>query len=234
MSKSRKFAAFLAIVFLTISHPHFIYAQDYEDDQDYPHIFLAGLVGGLNISQVDGDNFAGYYKAGANFGGIGYARLKRHMMVSFEILYSQKGSSNGSIMRYSNVDSLLMTKYRINVNYAEIPLMINFFDKHMSHLSFGFSYSQLVSSSETLMVTNTLGNIPPYPVDLSKYPFKKSNIDFLAGAQLHMYKGLFLNLRFQYSVIPIRTNVPADFARSQQYSNLWAIRLMYLFGTGTK
>lgn len=66
-------------------------------------------------------------------------------------------------------------------------------------------------------------------LDFSKYAFKKDAFDFVAGAELHFWKGLFLNIRFQYSLIPIRTQLPPPaYARAEQYSNLWAVRLMYL------
>jgi hypothetical protein len=119
---------------------------------------------------------------------------------------------------------LVISKYSINTNYAEIPVMINYFDKHKSHFGVGISYSQLVGVSEPIST-----NQSPQ-VDLSKYPFKKSDLDILAGVQLHLTGGLFLNVRFQYSIVPVRADIPSpDYARSSQYQNLWVVRLMYLF-----
>lgn len=69
---------------------------------------------------------------------------------------------------------------------------------------------------------------PAYPIDLSKYPFKKTDIEFLAGAQLRLWKGFFFNLRYQYSILPMRSSIPPYIARSKQYNNMWTVRLMYL------
>jgi hypothetical protein len=44
-----------------------------------PRTFYGGLVGGVNFTQLDGDNYAGYHKVGFNGGGIVYARFDEHL-----------------------------------------------------------------------------------------------------------------------------------------------------------
>jgi len=189
-----------------------------------PKLITVGLIAGANFAQVDGDNYAGYRKIGANVGGKGYVRLFKHVSFSFEMLYTQKGSKS-DLIRYSTLDSTTFAlKYGIKLNYVEIPLMLNYFDKHKSHVGLGISISRLVSSSE-LLVTD-----PPVNLNLANYPFRVNNYDLVAGADLHLWKGLYFDVRFQYSLVPIRTSSPPGFSRSQdEYSNLWAVRLMYLF-----
>jgi len=223
MAKIRKFALFIVVLFVSVGFFNRLQAQSsyYVEEQ---RVFYGGLVGGVNFAQVDGDNFAGYHKVGVNVGGIVYAQLAEHVALSLEILYSQKGSkSDNAIFTNVNGQKVVIANYGININYAEIPVMINYFDKRKSHFGIGLSYGQLVSGTETLTTD------PVVPIDLTKYPFKKSAIDFLAGVQLHLVKGLFLNVRFQYSIIPLRTNIPPDFSRATQYNNMFVLRLMYLF-----
>lgn len=229
MNKSRTFAAFFFINVLFLLSGLHASAQLDEDTEtglyiEKPKLISVGVVGGANFSQVDGDSYAGYHKFGFNAGGIGYLRLYRHLALSFEILYSQKGAkSNGA--RYSPVDSTtVITEYATDLRYAEIPVMLNYFDQRKSHFGLGISYSRLVSSNETM------GSLPAISYDFNKYPFKSSAYDLVAGAQMHMWKGLFLNIRFQYGLSPIRTISPPDLSRAQrQYMNLWTVRLMYLF-----
>jgi hypothetical protein len=223
MAKIRKFALFIVVLFVSLGFFNRLQAQSsyYVEEQ---RVFYGGLVGGVNFAQVDGDNFAGYHKVGVNVGGIVYAQLAEHVALSLEILYSQKGSkSDNAIFTNVNGQKVVIANYGININYAEIPVMINYFDKRKSHFGIGLSYGQLVSGTENLTTD------PVVPIDLTKYPFKKSAIDFLAGVQLHLVKGLFLNVRFQYGIIPLRTNIPPDFSRATQYNNMFVLRLMYLF-----
>jgi Outer membrane protein beta-barrel domain len=227
MDKVIKFAALCLISFLFAVCSNPARAQSEEEEEHSMlipkkiHIY-AGAIVGTNFTQVDGDNFAGYYKIGANIGGIGYVKFTKNWAVSMELLYSQKGSIANKVQA-SGIDSVYITKYGISVNYAEIPIMINLFDKLKSHIGIGFSYGRLVNSGETLVTA------PNYPIDLSKYQFRQDEWEFLAGAQMRLFKGLFLNLRFQYSIVPFRTDIPPNFSRAAQYNNMYTLRLMYLF-----
>ena len=143
-----------------------------------------------------------------------------------EILYSQKGSKSARPKASLTLPDTYITKYGIALNYAEVPVMINYFDKRKSHFGVGVSYGRLVSSSENLQIDSL--NIKRSIDFKNKYPFNPNALDLLAGFELHLWKGLFLNVRFQYSLMPVRKDVPPDYARSTQSNNLWVMRLMYL------
>lgn len=229
MNKSRKIAALPAIIVLLLFFHSHSFAQISDEADVYTDkikVISVGALAGVNFSQVDGDNYAGYHKTGLNVGGIGYIRLRNNIAFSFELLYSQRGAKDNGI-RYSPLDSAtLILKYSINNAYAEIPLMINYFDKHKSHFGAGISYSRLLSTQESM----TLDTAASLVVDFNKYPFRKAGYDFVASAQMHIWKGLFFNVRFQYGLSPIRTLSPPGLSRSQrQFSNLWTVRLMYVF-----
>jgi hypothetical protein len=224
MAKIREFRAFIGFTVVWICFTISVKAQNpssyYIED---PRTFYAGVIGGLNFAQVDGDSYAGYHKVGFNAGGIVYAHLGENLATSLELLYSQKGS-RGHREQESGAGTLIQT-YKIDLDYAEVAVQINYFDKRRSHFGGGFSYSQLITGKETIVT---------YPVDpniqnLELYPFKKADLNFILGGNLKLWKSLFLNLRFQYSLIPIRTNIPPGYGRSEQFNNLWAVRLMYLF-----
>jgi Outer membrane protein beta-barrel domain len=230
MNKSRYLKALLVTTFFCTAFFSRAFAQQTDDEEKglyivKPREFYGGLVAGANFSQVDGDYYAGYHKVGANVGGIVYARLAKKLALSMEILYTQKGSKSSGAELSEKLPDVYIVKYGINNTYAEVPVMINLFDRQKSHIGIGLSYSRLVNSSESLQADsfNLIRN-----VNLSGYNFQKNNLDFLAGAQLHLWKGLFFNVRFQYSLIPIRTDIPEDYARSKQYNNMWVVRLMYL------
>ncbi len=193
--------------------------------EEVPRTFYGGVLVGANLSQVDGDAYAGYNKVGLNVGGIVYTRLAQHTALSLEILFSQKGARGNQVQQLRASDSFL-TAYAINLNYAEIPVMFNYFDRRRSHFGAGFSYSQLISGEEQIEVTR--GNVVS-AIDASQYPFRKSDVNFVAGGNLHLWKGLFLNARFQYSLFSVRKQHYPGIGRAEQYNNLWTVRLMYLF-----
>lgn len=221
MAKIRKFAALILATVIFSGLSDTVSAQSYYED---PHVFTGGLVAGANFTQVDGDNYAGYHKVGLNAGGIVFARFAENFSGSIEISYVQKGSRAHQPQR-SNTGAFTVLKYNIDMSYAEVPIMLNYVDKKKFFAGAGFSYAQLVSSKETV-ITN-----PAFPsnIDLNDYPFKKYDVNFLLGFGVHLAKGFYLNARFQYSLIPVRKNIYSELGRAEQFNNVWAIRLMYLF-----
>jgi len=232
MSKSKKFAALVAIL---VAFSSVALAQkDYDDEAHGLYIpkerlFYGGVLAGASFSQVDGDFYAGYHKIGLNVGGIAYAQLGKYVAMSMEILYTQRGSRSTYPKRAPVSNNFDIWDYSIKTNYAEIPIMINYFDKRKSHFGMGVAYSRLVNGNEYITIDSGTG---PIKIDFGdKYQFRKNNFDLVASAQLHLYKGFFLNVRFQYSLSPIRAGrelPPPDYARANQYANTWTVRLMYL------
>lgn len=190
-----------------------------------PRTFIGGLVAGANFTQVDGDRYAGYHKVGINFGGVMYMNLADHLAASVEILYSQKGSRAHTSMESAD-GSFLINKYNIKLNYAEVPIQLNYFDRRRSHFGAGFSISRLISVDENGTSSQ------PVPTNFEEYQFRKMDYNFIAGGSLHLWKGLFLNARFQYSLVSIRDKdkmPPGWSGRTQQFNNMWTVRMMYLF-----
>lgn len=188
-----------------------------------PKTFVGGLIGGLNFTQVDGDSYKGYHNIGFNTGVVVYTQLVPGISASLEILFSQKGArSNGS--QLSNGGVTVITRQNIKLNYAEIPVQINFFDKKRNHFGAGLSYAQLINSKEEIVGNNTSIKYDP-----DQYPFKKMDINMILSGQVHVYKGFFAGIRFQYSMLSIRDKVDLEYGRAQQFNNVFAVRLMYLF-----
>lgn len=224
MAKNRKIRGLIFSLFLLVNTQGITFAQSnfYLEKE---RTFYGGAVIGTNFSQIDGDNFAGYRKVGINAGGIIYTHVAPHVAASLEILYSQRGAKSNK-SQFSNTKQFLITDYSIDLHYAEVPIQIHYYDKRRSHFGGGFSYSQLIGSEEKATTNNTSFNDTS---NLDDFNFKKYDINFVIGGNLHLIKGLYLNVRFQYSLLPVRTLIHPEFGRAEQYSNMWVMRLMYLF-----
>jgi hypothetical protein len=226
MSKISYFAAFaLSLVWITSQRANAQNPASYYEE--VPRTFFGGLIAGANFTQVDGDRFAGYHKIGLNAGAIVYANLAPHLAGSIEILFSQKGARAHKAQESAS-RAFVITKYNINLNYAEVPLMLNYFDRHKSNIGAGLSIARLINATEKAEQGQAL---PPIP-DFDQYPFRKMDYNFIVGGNLHCWKGIYLNARFQYSLRSIRDKqyqVPEYSGRSEQFSNMWTVRVMYLF-----
>ncbi len=103
---------------------------------------LGGISVGMNLTQVDGDEYYGFHKVGLNVGPmviVPFGKNKK-WSVSMELLYSQKGSHHGG-----NTDT---TTYNFKLDYLEIPVLLHFTDKKIISGGIGFSYGQLVNQKE--------------------------------------------------------------------------------------
>jgi opacity protein-like surface antigen len=95
----------------------------------YAQNFDAFIIGGLNVSQIEGDKLSGYNKAGIIFGGATRFVLKEGWSLQQEIVYYQRGSratdkelnnDNFSIKRLDYIDILLLANYAINEDWSVI------------------------------------------------------------------------------------------------------------------
>lgn len=186
--------------------------------------FYGGVVAGINASQVDGDNYAGFHKAGLNIGLIAYAKINKQLLLSMEMLYSMKGARNVQDINSSAVGTV-PDIYVSKLNYIEIPVMINYITKSNLIFGVGVSYAQLLKSSESEDADQPVNFYP----DLT--PFRKNDFNYLISVSYQLYKNLFAQLRYQYSVTTIRDSdkIPPQFGTSAQYNNLFCLRLMYVF-----
>ncbi len=196
--------------------------------QAYAQRFLGAFSAGVNITQVDGDEIYGYHHYGFNVGPsvlIPFTKNKK-WSVTLELLYSQLGSYE----KYANVDTLPRPYYKLNLDYVEIPVLVHFTDKNVIAGGLGFSYGQLVDVKEWEHGKRTETNL--------QGPYSKSDLDVLADIKIKLWQRLWLNFRYAYSMMKIRTrifhnqlypnNPEYDWTR-QQYNNVVTFRLTYVF-----
>lgn len=205
--------------------------------------FIGSVIAGGNMSQVDGDEVFGFKKIGANVGASVTLPIdrKERFFFTIELLYNQKGSR----MR-SKVDTMDYTghtpinesvpydptfKYKLNLDYVEVPVLFHFEDPY-SRICFGVgaSWGRLVYAREIesgyRLITDVRSGI-----------YSKNDWCAIADVKIPLYKGLRLNIRYQYSFIKLRTR---DFVTGagtpneqhnvrNQYNNVISVRLIYSF-----
>lgn len=147
-----------------------------------------GLVLGMNLSQIDGDNEGGFRKPGAALGGYVSFRLSDKLELQPEILFDQIGSvsQNGF---FSN-----------RFNYFSFPLLINFQipiilgdERRMLKLQAGPVPSVLLSAKDKLL--------SPTNNDITESS-KSVDIRIGLGAVFELKPALSFSLRWNYSMVP--------------------------------
>lgn len=177
-------------------------------------IFNAGFSGGINISQIEGDGFAGYNKAGPVFGIFVNTFFQESLAWQMEILLASKGSR----LRTTLEDPRY---YRIDLRYIEIPLMIRYFFVSDISAEAGLSGGYLFRSREE----DELGEIP---VSL---PFRKAEFAVHSGIVYLLSDHLSTGARISWSVIPVREHAGGGkywFNRGQN-NNVLSFTVKYQF-----
>ncbi len=187
------------------------------------------LIGGVNATNVQGDDIFGFHKFGLNAGAAAVVPFSDNWSVTLETIYTQKGSyhkEGGRGMDYQERHDY--NHYKLVLNYVEIPLMVHFEDREWLKVGAGFSYARLVEVKEWedhIRIATTSLNDGPY--DLNDY-------SALLDLQFPIYQKLKFNFRYTFSLVAIREreyqNVGAGEEKiSKQYNQVLSFRLLWVF-----
>ncbi|MEM9887677.1 MAG: outer membrane beta-barrel protein [Bacteroidota bacterium] len=163
--------------------------------------FHAGIISGLNLAQIDGDNYRGYNKAGFMIGLQGIVLLSPNTELAMELSFSQKGSKGS----YTGV--LTDQKGRvIRLNYAEVPLLIRFeLPNKLVKLEGGFSFARLVQTGIT-----ERPKWVEYSYTAIENDFKDHEISWILGGSVKIFQELRLGLRTNVGITNFYTNEGYD------------------------
>ncbi|MFA6401308.1 MAG: porin family protein [Salinivirgaceae bacterium] len=167
--------------------------------------FNSGVYGGITVSQLDGDTFSGYNKAGIVGGAFVNRYMSKKMGWQLGIRYISKGSKHA--------DSEAGEYYKSVLQYIESPITARYFIRKDIDLEGGLALGYLMKSLED---TDGNGLLEPKP------PFNKFELSGLAGINYHWNKQFSFGAFFSYSLTPARPyssgySVPMD---RGQYNNV--------------
>ena len=190
---------------------------------------------GLNLSQIDGDKAYGYKRFGLH-GGFGaivpvYQKGDFDIDFSLEVVFNQRGSHQRAL--YNDSVNGITGEYDTYMNYLEVPVLFYFSDRQIYSLGLGASYGRLIGLKEY-----EHGNLTD--VNLTYTGEDKYNLNdfcFLAEAKIRLHERLKLAVRYQYSIVPIRTRdfdlingkPDMEWQDVKQYNNNITLRLIYVF-----
>jgi hypothetical protein len=207
-------------------------------EQSFSQHILGAVSAGINLSQVDGDEVYGFKKIGFTGGPsviIPFGKDKK-WSVTLELLYSQLGSRQKSVYPASTtIDSTragFYDGYRLSLNYVQIPVIVHFTDKRFIAGGLGFQYGQLVGVTEYEDYNDNRDFVRSATTLQS--PYTLADIQVLADVRLRIYRGLWFNVRYSYSILPIRTRefvnpFYGNIWLRKQYNNVISMRLVYIF-----
>jgi hypothetical protein len=185
----------------------------------YSQRFNGGLILGFNASQIDGDDLAGYNKAGLMGGVFVFTDFNNKWRGQMEFKYSAKGSSTPK----SSTDN-----YKYRLQYFEIPLLAEYAMFSKVHIQVGGSFGYLFNASinDGLGYTRFESDVMPYKTELA----------LCTGLNAMFFDQLYFNVRFSYSLLPVREKFPnATYTdNGTWYNNVVTFGIYYKMGKGSR
>ncbi len=182
--------------------------------------FKGGFYAGINGSQVDGDNYVGFYKLGLNLGATVFYPLSPRFSASMEILFSQKGAQ---AKHYDGYPQQMLLK----LNYIEVPILINYHDntkgKDKFTISLGTSVSRLVNDTLIIAFPMLQGLTKPEIQSLHGFDW-----GVVVGGAYNLTDRWQVNVRYSYSIIQMGESLNSNYLNKGLFNNVVSFRIGYI------
>ncbi len=180
--------------------------------------FDAGLIAGLNASQVEGDSFKGYHKAGILAGVFVQTDIAPAVVAGMEIKYSQKGARRKYDPEVPNVD-----KYIMRLGYIDVPLFMGFRTNERSMIVGGIAPGILLHSKEL----NSEGELP----EPDRQTFNTFDLQPFLGFQFDFLERATVDLRLAISVVPCSDKADTNYYfHNGLFNNVISLAFYYNLG----
>jgi hypothetical protein len=176
--------------------------------------FNGGVLGGINATQVFGDQWSGPNKAGLYVGAFVNRYFSKRSSIQLELDYIQKGSSKNPDPSTGDYD-----EYKLKLNYIELPVLYKYDFAPRGTLETGLSLGVLIKQDEYA-----------YPPPTSGKEFNTIDFSFNLGAYYSFAEYWRINIRLAHSIIPIRPHASGQTYRLNkgQYNQSIAFILHYV------
>jgi hypothetical protein len=186
--------------------------------------FNGGMMAGCAATQVAGDTYSGFHKAGVFIGGFVNYDVSKHSTFQMELEFFQKGS------RVNPDSSNNFNQYLFRTNYIELPVMYQYKINKRFKVEAGPSLGFLVGWFESRYGEEIKGAIKPAAV----------SFQINAGLYVNITDRLMFNFRTNNSLLNIRSkNATGDVYRLfpgnyGQFNDCLVFSLFYQFNAPAK
>ncbi len=148
--------------------------------------FGGGLMGGLSAGQIDGDTQKGYKRLGF-YGGM-YVTYDFNKLLGFKIETFYIGKGAKKVINK-------VEEFKSQLNYIEMPFMLSIKPVNQFRLNIGLAGAYLINAK----LFERGYEIPEDLYDINQFDWGG-----IITGEYYFSERLAVNLRFEYSIIPIR------------------------------
>lgn len=187
--------------------------------------FSAAIVGGLNASQIDGDDLAGFDKVGLSGGVKAIMLFDSPVALNLEFLYNERGSRPDIFNPDYDPD------LEINLKYAEMPVYLTYGDWWQEESEYykvsvlgGLSYGRLIRATT---IDNEFGSDIDYEL-LVPY-FNENDISWILGFNYRMSPNWGVTARYTRGITPLFSPSKHNLGGRRLLSYFLSFRFEYYF-----
>jgi hypothetical protein len=158
----------------------------------YSQGFSGGLLAGMSATQVDGDGYGGYHRAGLAAGVWVGRSISPELAIRSELKFLQKGS----YQQFKDDIGGVVGFYSMRLNYIHMPYLIEYHFRENIVPFAGLSAGYLWKASESNMDG-------PYPEE-DVAQFRKVEVAATAGVEYIINNHFSFCASFSYSTFPVR------------------------------
>lgn len=200
--------------------------EEEEEDPNFKRdgLFKAMFTAGLNLSQIDGDEQAGYTHPGAYVGVGAMVKFHKYLSVNTGIYYTMRGAT-----KKADVNIQPMERFKINWDYVQVPIMFNVHDKKLVMASVGIGLNYMVRNQITHQVDSFGQGLVEYSQSGLKTPApKRFDLTGIAGFQFFIKRVIGIGASFEYSFLKLRPSYGANTRVKNMFNNTITIKLTYI------
>lgn len=157
----------------------------------YSQTFNAGLLAGVNGSQIEGDGYGGYNKLGFIVGGFTNTDFNEKWSTQFEIYFINKGS-----FKAAKPSAGIYNQFYFNINYIEVPIAVRY-----HYEKFIFEAGPYLAKFLSYKFEDEFGERKQPFVN---YPVNSFDFGGFVGINFKATEKIIINLRSKNSLIPFR------------------------------
>lgn len=200
--------------------------QEEEFNPKRDGLFRALFSAGLNLSQVDGDNQAGYSNPGAQAGVGVMVKFHKNLSVSTQILYTMKGA-----YRKRNLNETPQYTFHISWDYVQVPLLFNVHDKKLIIASVGLGFGYMIRNKMTYRLENPPGSgnlMDTAIIGFQNIEPRKFDLTGIIGFQFLIKQVFGIGFKFEYSFLKLRPAFGTNTKVLNMYNNTIALNFTYI------
>jgi outer membrane receptor protein involved in Fe transport len=187
--------------------------------------FAAAAIAGLNASQVDGDELAGFDKLGLTGGIKAVMLFDSPLRLNMEFLYSERGSQPDVFNPEYDPD------IRITLKYAELPFYVSYGDWWQADGKYykvdfhgGISYARLISAR-----TFDYYHSSDMSLDLLVPYFNDNDFSWFLGFDYRLNQHWGLTFRYTRGITPLLSPEKHQLSAPRLLSYFLTFRFEYYF-----